>query len=61
MPPTTARDDTTAHVTTANDDTTAHDTTAHDTTAHDTTSPVCRNDNAKSTVHRRPQSTFQQD
>ena len=59
--PTPAHDDTTAHVTTAHDDTTAHDTTAHDTTAHDTTTLVRRHDDAKSTVHRRTQPTFQQE
>ena len=59
--PTTAHDDTTDHVRTAHDDTTAHDTTAHDTTTHDTTTPVRRHDDDKSTVHRRPQSTFQKE
>ena len=54
--PTTAHDDTTSHVTTAHDD-----KTAHDTTAHDKTTPVRRHDDAKSTVHRRPQSKFQQE
>ena len=59
--PTEAHDDTTSHDTTDHDYTTSHDTTAHDTTSHDTTTLVRRHDDAKSTVHRRPPPTLQQD